>query len=168
MTKKDDENPLEEMQKQLRDLFKNKNVQVAFAPFMQSMTGKDDSEEKGKETSKDTPPEEPEPSRDEKLESIRAFDRKPKEIRDYLDRFVIKQEQAKRVLSVAVCDHYNHIRSCLRDEKVANASYVKPNVLLLGPTGVGKTFLMRNVAKLIGVPFVKADATKFSETGYVG
>ena len=46
--------------------------------------------------------------------------------------------------------------------------YVKPSVLLLGPTGVGKTFLMRNVAKLIGVPFVKADATKFSETGYVG
>ena len=117
---------------------------------------------------KESPPEEPEPTRDEKLDSIRAFNRKPKEIRDYLDRFVIKQEQAKRVLSVAVCDHYNHIRTCLKDSKKANASYVKPNVLLLGPTGVGKTFLMRNVAQLIGVPFVKADATKFSETGYVG
>ena len=168
MTKKDDDNPLEEMQKQLRDLFKNKNVQVAFAPFMQSMTGKDDSEKDAGESPKDKPPEESEPSRDEKLESIRSFDRKPKEIRDYLDRFVIQQEQAKRVLAVAVCDHYNHIRTCMKDSKIANASYVKPNVLLLGPTGVGKTFLMRNVAQLIGVPFVKADATKFSETGYVG
>ena len=85
-----------------------------------------------------------------------------------MDRFVIKQEQAKRVLSVAVCDHYNHVRRCLDDQESDQAEYVKPNVLLLGPTGVGKTFLMRNVAKLIGVPFVKADATKFSETGYVG
>ncbi|MEL0005386.1 MAG: AAA family ATPase, partial [Opitutales bacterium] len=82
--------------------------------------------------------------------------------------FVIKQEQAKRVLSVAVCDHYNHVRRCLNDSRVQSADYLKPNVLLLGPTGVGKTYLMRNVAKLIGVPFVKADATKFSETGYVG
>ena len=168
MSKKDDDNPFEEMQKQLRDLFKNKNVQVAFAPFMQSMTGNDDAAKNEEGEAKESPTEDPEPTRDEKLDSIRAFNRKPKEIRDYLDRFVIKQEQAKRVLSVAVCDHYNHIRTCLKDSKKANASYVKPNVLLLGPTGVGKTFLMRNVAQLIGVPFVKADATKFSETGYVG
>ena len=168
MPKKDDDNPLEEMQKQLRDLFKNKNVQVALAPFMQSMTGNDDTQKKEGEGIDDSTPEEPEPSRDEKLENIRTFNRKPKEIRDYLDRFVIKQEQAKRVLSVAVCDHYNHIRTCLNDSQKAKAPYVKPNVLLLGPTGVGKTFLMRNVAQLIGVPFVKADATKFSETGYVG
>ena len=168
MPKKDDDNPFEEMQKQLSDLFKNKNVQVAFAPFMQSMAGNDGAAKKEEGGGKESPPEEPEPTRDEKLDSIRAFNRKPKEIRDYLDRFVIKQEQAKRVLSVAVCDHYNHIRTCLKDSKKANASYVKPNVLLLGPTGVGKTFLMRNVAQLIGVPFVKADATKFSETGYVG
>ena len=168
MSKKDDDNPFEEMQKQLRDLFKNKNVQVAFAPFMQSMAGNNDADKKEEGGNKESAPEEPEPTRDEKLDSIRGFNRKPKEIRDYLDRFVIKQEQAKRVLSVAVCDHYNHIRTCLKDSRKANASYVKPNVLLLGPTGVGKTFLMRNVAQLIGVPFVKADATKFSETGYVG
>jgi endopeptidase Clp ATP-binding regulatory subunit ClpX len=168
MPKKDDDNPLEEMQKQLRDLFKNKNVQVAFAPFMESMTGNTDTGKKEEKGAQESPPEEPEPTRDEKLDSIRTFDRKPKEIRDYLDRFVIKQEQAKRVLSVAVCDHYNHVRACMKDSKKAKAPYVKPNVLLLGPTGVGKTFLMRNVAQLIGVPFVKADATKFSETGYVG
>ena len=168
MSKKDDDNPFEEMQKQLQDLLKNKNVQVAFAPFMQSMTGNEGGPKKDECGVEKTSAEEPEITRDEKLDGIRAFNRKPKEIRDYLDRFVIKQEQAKRVLSVAVCDHYNHIRTCIKDSQKANASYVKPNVLLLGPTGVGKTFLMRNVAQLIGVPFVKADATKFSETGYVG
>jgi ATP-dependent Clp protease ATP-binding subunit ClpX len=168
MSKKDDDNPMEEIQKQLQDLLKNKNLQVAFAPFMQSMN-KDSEEDKSKETENPPPSKnkDPEPASDP-LESIRSFDRKPKEIRDYLDRFVIKQEQAKRVLSVAVCDHYNHVRRCLKDTRAQSAEYMKPNVLLLGPTGVGKTYLMRNVAKLIGVPFVKADATKFSETGYVG
>ena len=167
MTKKDDDNPLEEIQKQLHDLLNNKNVQVAFAPFMEQMKSKNEETKKAKVDQGATPPPD-DSSRDERLDAIRSFDRRPKEIRDYLDRFVIKQEQAKRVLSVAVCDHYNHIRRCLEDEKLAKGEYVKPNVLLLGPTGVGKTFLMRNVAKLIGVPFVKADATKFSETGYVG
>jgi endopeptidase Clp ATP-binding regulatory subunit ClpX len=169
MPKKEDDNPLEEIQKQLHDLMNNKNVQVAFAPFMQSMKDQaKDSDDGGKGRGDPQKPQEEDLSRDEKLDSIRGFDRRPKEIRDYLDRFVIKQEQAKRVLSVAVCDHYNHVRRCLADSKTDQAEYVKPNVLLLGPTGVGKTFLMRNVAKLIGVPFVKADATKFSETGYVG
>ena len=169
MPKKEDDNPLEEIQKQLRDLMNNKNVQVAFAPFMESMKGQTKEPESANNGGGDTvEPKEEDLTRDEKLESIRGFDRRPKEIRDYLDRFVIKQEQAKRVLSVAVCDHYNHVRRCLDDQESDQAEYVKPNVLLLGPTGVGKTFLMRNVAKLIGVPFVKADATKFSETGYVG
>ena len=168
MSKKDDDNPMEELQKQLKDLLKNKNLQVAFAPFMQSMNQPDEdaSSEKPKdEGGKSKQKEKPE---DDPLDAIRSFDRKPKEVRDYLDRFVIKQEQAKRVLSVAVCDHYNHVRRCMQDSRAQSAEYMKPNVLLLGPTGVGKTYLMRNVAKLIGVPFVKADATKFSETGYVG
>ena len=168
MSKKDDDNPLEEIQKQLKDLLKNKNLQVAFAPFMQSMNQPDEdatSEKPKDEGGKSKQKEKPE---DDPLDAIRSFDRKPKEVRDYLDRFVIKQEQAKRVLSVAVCDHYNHVRRCMQDSRAQSAEYMKPNVLLLGPTGVGKTYLMRNVAKLIGVPFVKADATKFSETGYVG
>ena len=95
-----------------------------------------------------------------------AFDYKPQEVKAYLDRFVIKQDSAKKVLSVALCDHYHHVRTALQGKEFPN--YTKQNIILLGPTGVGKTFLIRNAADLIGVPFVKADATKFSETGYVG
>jgi endopeptidase Clp ATP-binding regulatory subunit ClpX len=95
-----------------------------------------------------------------------SFDKKPRDVKAYLDRFVIKQEEAKKVLSVALCDHYHHVR--LSREGAGHSNYAKQNVILLGPTGVGKTYLVRNAADLIGVPFVKADATKFSETGYVG
>lgn len=94
------------------------------------------------------------------------FKYKPKEIKEYLDRFVIRQDEAKKVLSVALCDHYHHVRLALEGKESPN--YAKQNIILIGPTGVGKTFLIRNAADLIGVPFVKADATKFSETGYVG
>lgn len=96
------------------------------------------------------------------------FDLKPKEIKQYLDRYVIKQDEAKKALAIAVCDHYNHVRECHEDPTVADADYSKQNIVMLGPTGVGKTYLIRHIAKLIGVPFVKADATRFSETGYVG
>src|SRR5882757_2288502 len=95
-----------------------------------------------------------------------AFDYKPRDIKAHLDRFVIKQDPAKKVLSVALCDHYHHVRLALEGKESPN--YAKQNIILIGPTGVGKTFLIRNAADLIGVPFVKADATKFSETGYVG
>ena len=70
------------------------------------------------------------------------------------------------MLSVALCDHYHHVRLALEGKESPN--YAKQNIILIGPTGVGKTFLIRCAADLIGVPFVKADATKFSETGYVG
>lgn len=106
--------------------------------------------------------------RQEAMERIRGFDLRPRDVRDYLDRFVIRQDEAKKVLAVAVCDHYNHVRRCLEGEVPADEEYAKQNIVILGPTGVGKTYLMRCVARLIGVPFVKADATKFSETGYVG
>lgn len=94
------------------------------------------------------------------------FDHKPKDVKAHLDRFVIQQEDAKKVLSIAVCDHYNHVKSCERGEDLRD--YIKQNVVLIGPTGVGKTYLIQTIAELIGVPFVKSDATKFSETGYVG
>lgn len=94
------------------------------------------------------------------------FNFKPREIKEYLDRFVIRQDDAKKVLSTAICDHYHHIQNCTNEEEWRD--YKKQNIVLIGPTGVGKTYLIQNIARLIGVPFVKADATKYSETGYVG
>jgi ATP-dependent Clp protease ATP-binding subunit ClpX len=94
------------------------------------------------------------------------FDYLPRDIKKYLDRFVIRQDSAKKVLATAICDHYNHIKRC--SGKGPCREYSKQNIVMLGPTGVGKTYLVRTIANLIGVPFVKADATKFSETGYVG
>src|SRR5213080_2203362 len=102
-----------------------------------------------------------------------VFNFLPRDIKAHLDRFVIKQDEAKKVLSIAVCDHYNHANYLrqLEKEDAARAEeteYAKQNVILVGPTGVGKTYLIKHIADLIKVPFVKADATKFSETGYVG
>src|SRR5438874_8270705 len=97
----------------------------------------------------------------------------PRDIKAHLDRFVIKQDEAKKVLSIAVCDHYNHVNHVRQLERenangAVETEYAKQNVILVGPTGVGKTYLIKHIADLIKVPFVKADATKFSETGYVG
>lgn len=101
------------------------------------------------------------------------FDLTPREIKAHLDRYVIRQDEAKKVLAIAVCDHYHHakyLRQLERTEpaKAKRVEFAKQNVIILGPTGVGKTYLVKHIADLIGVPFVKADATKFSETGYVG
>lgn len=162
MSDKEPPNPFEEIQKQLKELFKDSNVQVSAHQF----TGEDPfPDEPAEEAGKG--PSEPD-SAAAALENINNFNLKPKEIRDYLDRFVIRQDEAKKVLSVAICDHYNHVRQTLAGVETKAKEYSKQNLLFLGPTGVGKTYLMRNVARLIGVPFVKADATKFSETGYVG
>ncbi len=164
MNEKEKENPLEEIQKQLETILKGKNISVGVSPFMNPGAtnapggGKSNTAESSKIKEK----------QDAILKRIREFNLKPKEIRDYLDRYVIRQDEAKKVLSVAICDHYNHVRKCIENGKISKEEYHKQNILLLGPTGVGKTYLMRTIAKLIGVPFVKADATKFSETGYVG
>ena len=101
------------------------------------------------------------------------FDYLPRDIKAHLDRFVIRQDEAKKALSIAVCDHYNHakyLRSVEREDGrlPEGVELQKQNVIVVGPTGVGKTYLVKHIAELIGVPFVKADATKFSETGYVG
>ena len=101
------------------------------------------------------------------VEDIRTFSLKPKDIKNHLDDYVIGQDAAKKALAIAVCDHYNHVKSQLHNP-TANENYSKQNVLILGPTGVGKSYLIKHIAQMIGVPFVKADATRFSETGYMG
>jgi endopeptidase Clp ATP-binding regulatory subunit ClpX len=101
---------------------------------------------------------------------VLSFSLLPRDIKAHLDRFVIRQDEAKKALAIAICDHYNHARHVHenRDASASPIEFAKQNVLLMGPTGVGKTYLVKHAADLIGVPFVKADATKFSETGYVG
>ncbi|MGB6063705.1 MAG: AAA family ATPase [Desulfomonilaceae bacterium] len=99
------------------------------------------------------------------------FDMKPAELHEYLDRFVIRQDGAKETLSTKICTHFNRIRYFQQKgegEDREGIGRIKNNMILIGPTGVGKTYLIKLIARKIGVPFVKGDATKFSETGYVG
>jgi len=102
-------------------------------------------------------------------EKILEFNYLPRDIKAHLDRYVIRQDEAKKALAIAVCDHYNHVKALYNhDEDSERLELQKQNVIVVGPTGVGKTYLVKHIAELIGVPFVKADATKFSETGCVG
>lgn len=111
-----------------------------------------------------------EPKRPASAEKIK-FDMKPEELEAYLNQYVVKQDEAKAILATKICTHYNRIRYQHRNPKGVPERMVgriKNNILLLGPTGVGKTYLIKLIARKLGVPFVKGDATKFSETGYVG
>ena len=91
---------------------------------------------------------------------------KPKEIARVLDQYVIGQEQAKKILSVAVYNHYKRIT--LEESRRDDVEVQKSNVLLIGPTGSGKTHIAQTLAKLLNVPFCIADATTLTEAGYVG
>lgn len=106
---------------------------------------------------------------------------KPAQISAYLDNYVVGQESAKRTLSVAVYNHYKRVNMEMRestelsdratrenDDPLAGVQVAKSNILLLGPTGVGKTYLAQTLAKVMNVPFVIADATTLTEAGYVG
>lgn len=102
-------------------------------------------------------------------ESQIYFDIKPEELESYLNRYVVGQKEAIEVIATKVCTHFSRMKLesiVPEDEKIVGT--IKSNMLLIGPTGVGKTYIIKLIAKRIGVPFVKADATKFSETGYVG
>ena len=102
-------------------------------------------------------------------ESEINFNLLPEELEEYLNRYVISQESSVEVIATKVCTHFNRMKiemTIPEDQRIVGN--IKSNMLLIGPTGVGKTYIIKHIAKKIGVPFVKADATKFSETGYVG
>ena len=90
---------------------------------------------------------------------------KPQEIFEFLDQYVIGQNRAKKSLSVAVYNHYKRVQSGNREDQIELA---KSNILLLGPTGCGKTLLAQTLARMLNVPFAIADATALTEAGYVG
>jgi len=93
---------------------------------------------------------------------------KPQEINDVLDEYVIGQARAKKVLSVAVYNHYKRLHDRLDDRSKDDVELAKSNILLIGPTGCGKTLLAETLARLLNVPFTIADATTLTEAGYVG
>ena len=92
----------------------------------------------------------------------------PAEIKSELDKYIVGQNEAKRVLSVAVYNHYKRINNLKKQDEDGDIEIEKSNILLLGPTGCGKTLLARTLAKILNVPFAAADATTLTEAGYVG
>ena len=99
------------------------------------------------------------------VEKLEFYNLKPKELKSMLDDYVIGQEEAKKVLSVAVYNHYKRILNTSEKEEV---QIEKSNIILVGRTGTGKTLLAKTIAKMLDVPFCIADATVLTEAGYVG
>ena len=143
-----------ELEKELGDFLSKKfggNVKVA-TPILMQQENPDDSTEKAPEKHEIN------------------FNLKPEELVAYLDQYIVKQDRAKAILATKICTHFNRIKRYRSSpENIGDmVGSIKNNVLMVGPTGVGKTYMVKLIAKKIGVPFVKGDATKFSETGYVG
>ncbi len=109
---------------------------------------------------------------DETIEKDKAEEvplKKPAEIKEELDKYIVGQDKAKKVLSVAVYNHYKRINAFVKTKKTEDEIEIeKSNILLLGPTGCGKTLLARTLAKILNVPFATSDATTLTEAGYVG
>lgn len=97
------------------------------------------------------------------------FNLRPTELESFLSQYVVGQDEAVEVLATKICTHFNRMKMETSGAGIESLlGNIKSNILMIGPTGVGKTYLIKIIAKKIGVPFVKGDATKFSETGYVG
>lgn len=110
--------------------------------------------------------------RAKRMDAMLDFDIKtPSQLKKGLDEYVVGQEEAKKILSVAVYNHYKRLRAEMLnvgDEEYPDVEIEKSNVLLIGPTGSGKTYLARTLAKMLNVPFAIGDATTVTEAGYVG
>ena len=144
-----------ELEKELGDFLSKKfggNVKVA-TPILMQQANADDSTQKA---APDT--------------HAIDFNLIPEELVAYLDQYIVKQDNAKAILSTKICTHFNRIKrhQSSPEQMGEMVGSIKNNVLMVGPTGVGKTYMIKLIAQKIGVPFVKGDATKFSETGYVG
>ncbi len=150
---------IDEIQKDISEYISKKyGIKLKIAAFG---AGPEALREKGEQETRE--------SRDE-VASIH-FDMKPGELKAYLDEYLVRQDDAKQVLATKICTHFNRIKRFelnRRQKRPETIGEIKSNIIMIGPTGVGKTFLVKLIANKIGVPFVKGDATKFSETGYVG
>ncbi|MBU1030302.1 MAG: AAA family ATPase [Nanoarchaeota archaeon] len=114
----------------------------------------------------------------ESVSKIMEFNKRPIEIKEYLDQYIIGQDEGKKVLATAIAFHYKRLGTAMKKEIETNGGDIakalknietpKANIMLIGPSGVGKTYTSEIASDIIGVPFVKQDMTKFSETGYVG
>ncbi len=114
----------------------------------------------------------------ETIKRIIEFEKTPAELKAYLDRFIIGQDQGKKIIAVAIAYHYRRLGNALKhslvedgkdlDVALRNTTTPKANILIVGPTGCGKTYTGEVASRLVGVPFVVEDLTKFSEVGYVG
>ena len=148
----------QELEKELSDYLSKKygNRIKIISPFL-FPKGREESKDDGETTSKKG--------------NAPSFDMLPEDLEAYLDSFVVKQGQAKAVLATKICTHFNRVnflKSFSDRTKSVGVGMIKNNVLMIGPTGVGKTYMIKLIAQKLGVPLVKGDATKFSETGYVG
>lgn len=143
----------DELRRDVSEFFKDKYGQNIVVPPQPDAAGSEPGDKK----------------EDEKKSTVLNFNLKPTELERILQQYVVGQDGAVEVLATKICTHFNRMKmETLSKDAGELVGNIKSNILMIGPTGVGKTYLVKLIAQKIGVPFVKGDATKFSETGYVG